>query len=541
MWASGKTGLFAYTSGRFLFNEHARLRERYVEFDVDAFKRLAANHIDSGCHGKVLDCTKLAEGGFNRVFLLDLEDGFQAIAKIPYPIAVPKHYATASEAATLQFLHSRGVPAPKVYGYASTDENPAGTEYIIMEKARGVGLETRWLNMTKRERHKLASSFVDIERKFFDIPFNSTGSIYFKSDVPAHLQAPLYGMDKGEGDDTDEELCIGPIADYMFWMGKRAGLDIYRGPWSNPKEYLESIAQREIQNTRKHGKPLELDFPHNTVFPGKHDPEEYIKLLEKYLAICPYLLPKELSAPLSQPTLRHPDLNPNNIFVDPDSGAISCIIDWQHTIIEPRLLASGYPRAFENPDSEIPAELKEPLLPRNHESLSSEEKIQADELYRRQLIFYYYRIFNGHLNKAHLEAMRDPLLLPRQHLVDRAGREWTGNLMTLKGALVRMVQYWNYLPDTQGVSCPISFSDAEIQDFHEQEQTWFSLNTLVNQWREEELGGVGEDGWVSHERYDEAVRKLAELKGRLIETADGDVEDLELLQRGWPFREVGEE
>lgn len=82
-----------------------------------------------------------------------MDDGFEAIVKIPYQIPGPRHYATASEAATLQFLHSKGVPVPKLYGYSSSDTNPAGVEYIIMEKASGVGLGTRWLNMCKREQH----------------------------------------------------------------------------------------------------------------------------------------------------------------------------------------------------------------------------------------------------------------------------------------------------------------------------------------------------------------------------------------------------
>lgn len=176
--------------------------------------------------------SKLAEGGFNRVFLLTMENSYEAIAKIPYHIAVPKYYATASEAATLEFLRLKGVPVPKVYGYSASVDNPAGVEYLIMEKAKGARIEEKWLSMTKKERCKLASSYVEIEKKLFDIPFSAIGSIYFTSDVPSHLQTPLYS-EAHEGqleDDTSKRFCIGPIADYMFWHGKRAKLDIARGP-----------------------------------------------------------------------------------------------------------------------------------------------------------------------------------------------------------------------------------------------------------------------------------------------------------------------
>ena len=193
-----------------------------------ALLREAEKHLGPH-HGQAKSLTKYAEGGFNRIFLLTMDDGFEAIFKVPYKIAGPKHYATASEAATLDYLHSKNVPVPKLYAYSSSDNNPVGVEYIIMEKAPGVGLKSRWQSMSKRERHQLASSFVGIEKRIFDLPLASIGSIYHKKDIPADLQAALYTADTNMNNDSNS-FCIGPSADYMFWYGKRAGLDIYRGP-----------------------------------------------------------------------------------------------------------------------------------------------------------------------------------------------------------------------------------------------------------------------------------------------------------------------
>lgn len=156
-----------------------------------------------------------------------------------------------------------------------------------MEKALGVGLATRWLGMNKRELHKLASSFVEVEKKLFDL-LRSIGSIYFKEDLPSEPQAPLYRANTEECLDS-ETFCVGPTADYMFWYGRRAGLDIRRGPCKlristflvthgltligiNANDYLASIAQNQVKWTRQYGKPLELDFPHNGVFPGTKSP-----------------------------------------------------------------------------------------------------------------------------------------------------------------------------------------------------------------------------------------------------------------------------
>ena len=40
-------------------------------------------------HGHATCITKPAEGGFNRVFLIKMDDGFKAIAKAPYHVTGP--------------------------------------------------------------------------------------------------------------------------------------------------------------------------------------------------------------------------------------------------------------------------------------------------------------------------------------------------------------------------------------------------------------------------------------------------------------------
>lgn len=52
--------LFTYSSGRFLYNAVARLRERHVRFDVAALENAIAKHVG---HGNVKSLVKLSEGG----------------------------------------------------------------------------------------------------------------------------------------------------------------------------------------------------------------------------------------------------------------------------------------------------------------------------------------------------------------------------------------------------------------------------------------------------------------------------------------------
>ena len=219
--------LFSYTSGRYLYNEKLRLAERYVELSVEALQKVAAQSVT---RDRVVDIRKLAEGGFNRVLLLTMEDGLEVIVKIPFSISVPRRLATESEVATLDFLRSKGIAVPQVYAWSSHAENDVGCEYIVMEKAAGKPLKENWFDLTYKEQIRLATSYVDIERKLFSIPFGSYGSIYYKDSLPQNLQANLYATRVEDVDRDADRFCIGPVADYMFWRGKRAQLAINRGP-----------------------------------------------------------------------------------------------------------------------------------------------------------------------------------------------------------------------------------------------------------------------------------------------------------------------
>ncbi|QSS55922.1 phosphotransferase enzyme family protein [Histoplasma capsulatum var. duboisii H88] len=531
--------LFIYTSGRFLYNEQRRLEERRINFDVAALKHAAEQHVGQG---KITNLRKLAEGGFNRVFLLTTEDGFQAVAKVPYMITVPKHYTTASEVATTDLLRSKGIPVPRILGWSADPNNSVGAEYIIMEKASGIPLETRWFNLSKQERHHLVTSLVDIETKIFDIPFGHFGSIYYRNDVPSNLQQDLYVESTNPAmSSADERFCIGPTTDYMFWYGKRAELGIDRGPWKTPKAYLVAIGKREREWTKRYGKPRPVRFPHVVNFEGIKSPHDHIQLLNQYMALAPYLLGGDPHSELNRPTLRHPDLTPGNIFICPETHKVSCIIDWQHTTLLPLLLATGHPPMLQSPDHPPPQTLEKPVLPDDYDSLSLEEKSQADELHRRRVLFHLYMVFNGGLNKRHLSGMRDPRVLLTQHLVERAEKQWSGDTFSLKGALIRITENWDHFSASLPVPvpCPISFTRSEIDTHYEQEPTWFQMNSLVEYWKSE-LQNLCDDGWVRTEAYEDAVKKNMELKQVLLDGSDTPEEE-RCVQEQWPFQDHEEE
>ena len=92
---------FHYTSGRWLWDEERQLGERFLIFNVQELQRLAAESVGAR---SCISITKLAEGGYNKVFRLVMDNGYVAIARIPNPNAGPAHKTTASEVATMEFV-----------------------------------------------------------------------------------------------------------------------------------------------------------------------------------------------------------------------------------------------------------------------------------------------------------------------------------------------------------------------------------------------------------------------------------------------------
>jgi hypothetical protein len=203
------------------FNETDRLNKRYVKFRPTELQRIAGEAVQQEyCP----DIAKLAEGGFNKVFLLRAKNGREVIARIPTPIAGPPHYTTASEVATMDFLRDvLKLPVPEVLEYSASSDNPVGAEYILMECVEGESLSSRWLSLTTDEVKDIMEQIADMERKIFDFHFPAYGSLYHKKDLDGETQIPLV-----------EDFCIGPVSARQFWHGERRRTEIDRGPCRFP-------------------------------------------------------------------------------------------------------------------------------------------------------------------------------------------------------------------------------------------------------------------------------------------------------------------
>ncbi|GIK00090.1 phosphotransferase enzyme [Aspergillus viridinutans] len=536
---NSKDELFRYTSGRWIHNEHLRLAERYLQFDIPALVNVvaaASGHVTSD----IVSFYKLAEGGFNRLFQATFTDGKHVVARLPYPSTAPEHYTVASEAATLDYLRLHGFPTPEVYAWCSTKANPVGAEYIIMEKLDGTPLGDIWYAMTPKDQHKITKQIVELEARLMSLEFPACGSLYYQKDLPTKKKVPLPSHNNGE-------FCIGPIAHYSWWHGERSILDIDRGPWSSSSDLFRAVGERELAWAKAYAKPrLPYEHLYREIYGFRQVlPDSHIQNLSDYLTLAPCLGFRAGSS-LNRPVIRHPDLQPNNILIS-EANEVVGLIDWQHCTILPLGLAAGIPKDFQNygdPDSE---KLIEPQidLPPNYDSLPESDQLSIRETIRKRLVHFLYAAFTRRLNEEHYDAIFDQSAILHQRLFKSAGSPWEGDSITLKADMIRAIQSWPTLISADSVGSEretcntpsLTYSDRVMRDTLALDERQKEADVAMDQMRN--VLGVDVMGWVPNEEYEAAKATAREIKAKMIEAAETD-EDRIGIRNHFPFDDFDE-
>ena len=181
-----------------------------------------------------------------------MEDGVQAIAKVPNPNAGLPHYSTASEVTTMDFVRTKKtvhlgiplilklqvrnrlkVPAPKVYVWSSRPtENSDGAEYIITEKVLGVRLSKKWADLKGQDQQRVIEQVIGFETALSSATFKKFGSLYFSasliSDKVIH-ENTIHCNNDGEKTDGGR-FSVGPSTDRKSFDDGRGAVNFDRGP-----------------------------------------------------------------------------------------------------------------------------------------------------------------------------------------------------------------------------------------------------------------------------------------------------------------------
>ncbi|KAL4877121.1 kinase-like domain-containing protein [Aspergillus karnatakaensis] len=492
------TELFRYTSGRWLWDEEQQLRDRYSPFNVPELQKVAARSVGANA---CVEIKKLAEGSFNKTFKLTMDNGMTVIARIPHPIAGPRHYTTASEVATMDFASSiLDIPVPRVLAWSSDANNPVRSEYIIMEEAPGVKLD---------------------DRKMASVAFSSYGNLYYaRENVPGASTAEVVGdLPANVKDLVRRRFAIGPVADREYWNKERALMNIDRGSWKHPQDVVASPAHRELAWMTQYAVPKPDDDP---LVPSaaQKSPSSHISLLRRYLKIAPYLSPSDSAVVASH--IWHTDLHAANIFVQ--DGRISSVIDWQGTWAAPLILQARHPRLVQyNGDMILKA-------PENFKDLEPDEEKRARDQMSKSIILYLYEkqlakevpLLHKVLRFDHGRIRCEPILF--------AGDTWDDDIIPLRESLIRIEKYWNEMGFD--LPCPIHFTEDELRVHSEEGDGW---NDVQDFW-DSISSIVAGDGWTPNHLYDDALALFSELRETGLKSLAGKEREDFRKQTQWAVK-----
>jgi hypothetical protein len=214
-----------------------------------------------------------------------------------------------SEYATLYFLQRDipTVPSPKVHGSCFTSNNPTKTPYFIMDKVPGISMwrAFREHEMGRERVFEMLRQLAEVRKALPSRGWTETGSFTM-------LDEEFYVIEK--------QLT------YRNFFDKPEEIESRHGLFDSSISYYANLLQERWRKVQ----------------------EEYLTYDEaliqwKIHLYLSSLLPSYVKPQADGFFLAHTDLHPLNIFVDPQTGSITGIIDWEFACTVPTQATEHFP------------------------------------------------------------------------------------------------------------------------------------------------------------------------------------------------------
>ncbi|KAH0551208.1 hypothetical protein GP486_007471 [Trichoglossum hirsutum] len=423
-----------------------------------------------------------------------------------------------------------GLPVPRVLGWSCHSSNPVGSEYIIMEKAKGTALGDSWYQLPNPVKHAIIEQVVEVESKFALLQFSEHGCIYYTNDLSTEYRHeesdPLPG-------DSSRKFCIGPLVESTLWDNGRSEMGLSRGPWRGLPDYAKCLGVNERAWAKQFARPRMNYYRSKDT---AEMPTEYLDLIEKYLALAPCLSASQANwDDLSKPTLWHHDFHLNNIYVDLSTNTIADIIDWQSVSVAPLLLQARIPRMVRH-FQPLPLGWVMPERPADYSQLDEKRKLKVDKNYESALCQKYYEIITAKRNPRHYSAIthNDGWKAPHIEPLKVISGAWSsGEVFRLRSSLMAACEHWQEL-QTEPNECPITFS-KEDKDLHNEET---ENRGYVEELMEEfQVSGIlPADGIVEPEDYETLQTTNLEQKKKFMSLAENESQKA-WMNKIWPYQD----
>lgn len=248
-------------------------------------------------------------GSYNIILYVVFDDGIEWVVKVP-KVRVERdreNKSLKSEYATLVFLQQiSNIPAPKVHGSSFTSNNPAKTPYYIMDSIPGLPLWQAWdkSNISRDVVFEMLRQLADVRKSLALHTWSEIGSLTMSNNKVT----------------VDKQLSIQNFFDSWETIESRPGLFV------NSMTYYANLWQdswRRVQENRPTAEEATLQWK-----------------IHNYLSS---ILPSYVQPQTGNFALTHTDLNSSNILVDPATGSITGIIDWEFACTLPSQASEQFP------------------------------------------------------------------------------------------------------------------------------------------------------------------------------------------------------
>lgn len=196
------------------------------------------------------------------------------------------------------------------------------------------------------------------------------------------------------------------------------------------------------------------------------------------------------------------------------------------------------PQRLQNYDDPVSQSMTPPSLPHNLAELDELWRTRAEVVYRDQLVHYHYVKSMEECNKLHYAAFTDPMYSLRGRLCLHASKPWEGETLELKMALIEAAEMWMALTGG-GVPCPIEFDSEDVCETRKLNEVQAEADKNFEMFQN--MVGVGEEGWVSIESYEDIVASLQRSKEAGLVNADLSAEERGGIMDHWFWDDMDEE
>ncbi|CZT48640.1 related to FMP29 Found in Mitochondrial Proteome [Rhynchosporium secalis] len=161
-----------------------------------------------------------------------------------------------------------------------------------------------------------------------------------------------------------------------------------------------------------------------------------------------------------------------------------------------------------------------------------EEKAGVSHQVERSIVQYLYEIKTKETNPWSTEIIDVPQRAVRKQTIVFAGDSWEGGILPFRQCLIQLERYWDEM--RHDAACPIHFTEEDLQNhmrdaegFNEQADFWDRMEGLI-----------ARDGWISNERYEEALDLFANLREEQLKQLTGEERSDFEKQSRWAERNV---